>query len=87
MGEKGCAWEKTFPWMAHSITVRRLNWLVTSASQRMNQGLIRMTTPFPTFLFLSFSLPPRLSDITHHTPRGNQGWKVKALALSYLAYR
>lgn len=47
--------EKTFPGMVQRIAACQLDWLLTSASQRIKRGLIHMTTPFPFFLFAASS--------------------------------
>lgn len=57
--------EKMFPRTAHRIVACQLDWLVTSTSQRIKQGLILMIklclslSQFLSF-FLSLFLPPLL---------------------------
>lgn len=67
--------KKMFPRMAHHIIACLLNWLVTSVNQRIKPGFTRMSTlPLSLFVFVSFTLPPCLFDITHHARAwGNRG--------------
>lgn len=70
---------KVFPRTAHHITACQLDWLVTSASQRIKRGFIPVSTLFPfvtlfrsLLSFLSLFPSVRLISLAKRR-RGNRG--------------